>query len=260
MAGGIGASFTYFSMGTVQLTDDSGQAIQDCRPNEWSLDVSYYRKLHEYVSMAVALRFMYSDLNNGINSSTSGSSQEMKAAWTMAADVDLYYRQPIDIPMGTSYFALGFTLTNLGGKMSYYDYMPFRSSANFEIPIPLHFTLEGVNANTQIWNITRLDSIYRMPVELNGTTLSFYGSNMEEVQEYVAVNVNGSHWQEAKLIGNVSNQDLHALQDIDFVIITPAEFIDYAKQLADAHEQKDHITTAVVTDQQVYNEFVTARE
>lgn len=135
------------------------------------------------------------------------------------------------------------------------DYMPFRSSANFEIPIPLHFTLEGVNANTQIWNITRLDSIYRMPVELNGTTLSFYGSNMEEVQEYVAVNVNGSHWQEAKLIGNVSNQDLHALQDIDFVIITPAEFIDYAKQLADAHKQKDHITTAVVTDQQVYNEF-----
>ena len=142
MAGGIGASFTYFSMGTVQLTDESGQAIQDCRPNEWALDVSYYRKLHEYVSMAVALRFMYSDLNNGINSSTSGSSQEMKAAWTMAADVDLYYRQPIDIPLGTSYFALGFTLSNLGGKMSYYDggqhknFIPatMRIGASYELP------------------------------------------------------------------------------------------------------------------------------
>lgn len=139
-AGGIGASFTYFSMGTVQLTDANGNAIQDCRPNEWALDVSYYRKLHEFVSMAVALRFMYSDLNNGVNSSISGSSQEMHAAWTMAADIDLYYRQPIDIKMGTSYFALGFTLTNLGGKMTYDDvsknFIPamMRIGASYELP------------------------------------------------------------------------------------------------------------------------------
>jgi len=137
---GIAGSFTYFSMGTVQLTDAYGNTQGDCRPNEWALDVSYYRKLHEYVSMAVALRFMYSDLNNGINSSISGSSQEMHAAWTMAADVDLYYRQPIDIKMGTSYFALGFTLTNLGGKMTYDDvsrnFIPatMRLGVSYELP------------------------------------------------------------------------------------------------------------------------------
>ena len=139
-AGGIGASFTYFSMGAVQLTDMSGTMLQEAHPNEWALDLSYYRKLHEYVSMAVALRFMYSDLNNGINSSVSGSSQEMHAAWTMAADVDLYYRQPIDIKMGTSYFTLGFTLTNLGGKMTYDDvsrnFIPatMRLGVSYELP------------------------------------------------------------------------------------------------------------------------------
>ena len=140
MAGGIGASFTYFSMGAVQLTDMSGTMLQEAHPNEWALDVSYFRKLHEYVSMSVALRFMYSDLNNGINSSVSGSSQEMHAAWTMAADVNLYYRQPIDIKMGTSYFALGFTLTNLGGKMTYDDvsrnFIPatMRLGVSYELP------------------------------------------------------------------------------------------------------------------------------
>ena len=139
-AGGIGASFTYFSMGAVQLTDMSGTMLQEAHPNEWALDLSYYRKLHEYVSMAVALRFMYSDLNNGINSSVSGSSQEMHAAWTMAADVDLYYRQPIDIKMGTSYFTLGFTLSNLGGKMTYDDvsrnFIPatMRLGVSYELP------------------------------------------------------------------------------------------------------------------------------
>ena len=37
----------------------------------------------------------------------------------MAADIGLYYKQPIELPMGTSHFSLGFTLKNLGGKMTY---------------------------------------------------------------------------------------------------------------------------------------------
>ena len=120
LGGGIGASFTYFSMGDVQLTNLDGTKLQDVRPNEWALDLSYFRKLHEYVSMSVAVRFLYSDLNNGYNSSTSGGT-EMHPAWSMAADIGLYYRQPIELPMGTSHFALGFTLKNLGGKMTYAD-------------------------------------------------------------------------------------------------------------------------------------------
>ncbi len=115
----ISASFTYFSMGKVQLLSDDQQWLAEAHPNEWALDVAYSRKLHEYVSMAATLRFMYSDLNNGKNSSVSGASYEMYPAWTFAADVSLYYRQPIELPMGTSYFALGFNLSNLGGKMSY---------------------------------------------------------------------------------------------------------------------------------------------
>ena len=120
LGGGIGASFTYFSMGDVALRDGNGKEMQTVRPNEWALDLSYFRKLHEYVSMSVAVRFLYSDLNNGYNSSMGGGT-EMHPAWTMAADVALYYRQPIELPMGTSHFNLGFTLKNLGGKMNYAD-------------------------------------------------------------------------------------------------------------------------------------------
>ena len=118
LAGGIGASFTYFSMGDVALTDAQGQTLQNVRPNEWALDLSYFRKLHEYVSMSVAVRFLYSDLNNGVNSTATGAT-EMHPAWTMAADIALYYKQPIELPMGTSHFSLGFSLKNLGGKMTY---------------------------------------------------------------------------------------------------------------------------------------------
>ena len=121
MAGTISGSFSYFSMGAVQLVDYTGTAFQEAHPNEWAVDLAYSRKLHEYLSMSVALRFLYSDLNNGVNSSVTESSTEMHPAWTMAADVALYYRQPIELPMGTSHFNLGFTLKNLGGKMNYAD-------------------------------------------------------------------------------------------------------------------------------------------
>jgi len=115
LGGGIGASFTYFSMGDVTLMSEDNIDMGTVRPNEWALDISYFRKLHEYVSMSVALRFMYSDLNNGRTTDQS----DVHAAWTMAADLGLYYRQPIELPMGTSHFSLGFTLKNLGGKMTY---------------------------------------------------------------------------------------------------------------------------------------------
>lgn len=153
LAGGIAASFTYFSLGTVNLTDANGTVLQDVQPNEWSLDLSYYRKLHEYVSMAVALRFMYSDLNNGYNTSTT-TAGEMYPAWTMAADVSLYYHQPIELPMGTSYFSLGFALQNLGGKMTYdkitKNFIPatMRIGVNYELPFDKYNSLTfGVQAD-----------------------------------------------------------------------------------------------------------------
>ena len=157
LAGGIGASFTYFSMGNVQLTNMDGTRLQDVRPNEWALDLSYYRKLHEYVSMAVAVRFLYSDLNNGVNSSTNGGS-EMHPAMTAAADISLYYRQPFELPTGTSHFALGFTLKNLGGKMSYAEdgssnFIPtsMNIGASYEIPLnKYNFLTLNLEANKML--------------------------------------------------------------------------------------------------------------
>ncbi len=153
LGGGIGASFTYFSLGDVALTNASGDKIMDVRPNEWALDLSYFRKLHEYVSMSVAVRFMYSDLNNGSNSSIAGGT-EMYPAWTMAADIALYYRQPFELPMGTSHFALGFSLKNLGGKMTYdkvtQNFIPasMNIGASYELPCDKYnFLTFNVEAN-----------------------------------------------------------------------------------------------------------------
>ena len=140
MAGTLSASFTYFSMGQVKLVDIGGVSFADATPNEWAIDLAYSRKLHEYVSMAVALRFLYSDLTNGANLDGT-SAQEMYPGWTMAADVALYYKQPISLPMGDSYFGLGLNISNLGGKITHdeditQNFIPanLRLGASYEIP------------------------------------------------------------------------------------------------------------------------------
>ncbi|MCQ2348544.1 MAG: type IX secretion system outer membrane channel protein PorV [Paludibacteraceae bacterium] len=172
----ISASFSYFSMGEVSLVDANmvGEeyVYATAKPNEWSLDVAYSRKLHEYVSMAATLRFMYSDLNNGINYSGTGESKEMYPAWTFAADVSLYYRQPIELPMGTSHFALGFTLSNLGGKMSYDKNV----TSNF---IPARMRL-GVSYEIPFDNYNRLMASVECDRLLVPSTYSTYASGIGE--------------------------------------------------------------------------------
>ena len=154
LAGGIGASFTYFSMGDVTLSTESNPDLGTVRPNEWALDLSYFRKLHEYVSMSVAIRLLYSDLNNGQSqNSTTGSDQNMHPAVTAAADVSVFYHQPLELPMGTSYLNIGFSLKNLGGKMEYTDdrsnFIPasMNIGASYELPFnkynSLTFNLEA---------------------------------------------------------------------------------------------------------------------
>ena len=169
--GALSASFSYFSMGAVQLVDYSGTAFQEAHPNEWALDLAYSRKLHEYVSMAVAMRFLYSDLNNGVNASVTTAAQEMHPAWTMAADISLYYRQPISTPMGESYFGLGFNLSNLGGKMSYDE----GTTQNF---IPANLRL-GVSYEIPFDNYNRLMATVECNKMLVPTYESKFASNQD---------------------------------------------------------------------------------
>ncbi|MBO4454139.1 MAG: type IX secretion system sortase PorU [Paludibacteraceae bacterium] len=135
------------------------------------------------------------------------------------------------------------------------SWMPLRTNVNYRTSAPVRFQLTDANAAIQVWDITDLAAIVRMPVTLEGTTLSWVGTQADGVHEYVAVNTNGAVFVSADIVGDVQPQNLHALKNIDYVIICPEGYETYATRLAQAHEQKQSITWAVVTDQQVYNEF-----
>lgn len=119
----------------------------------------------------------------------------------------------------------------------------------------IRFHLHGANVHTQIWRVTDGVNIEKMPTTFENNILTWVGSNTTP-EKYVAVNpTTSNNWLQAKKIGKVANQNLHALENIDYVIICPEEFLNPSIKLAKKHEEIDHITWAVVTDQQVYNEF-----
>ena len=135
------------------------------------------------------------------------------------------------------------------------DYMPVRTTVNRNTNTPVRFHLSEASANTMVWDVTDLATIRPMDVTITDGEATWVGSQADGVHEYIAFNPNGSKFVQAQVIGTVTNQNLHALNNIDYIIICPEGYVTEATRLAQAHQEKQAITWAVVTDKQVYNEF-----
>lgn len=111
----LSASMRYFSLGDITIMDELGVDQGAAHPLEMAVDVAYSQMLSEKFSASAALRFIYSDLNNGMQ--TIGN--EMYPGASVAADVSAYYRTPIELTTGKGQLAFGLNLSNLGSKITY---------------------------------------------------------------------------------------------------------------------------------------------
>lgn len=131
----------------------------------------------------------------------------------------------------------------------------WRSKAGYKQQKDLCYHISNASGNIIVWNITNLGAITSEPIRRSGSEVLVYGSNKQGINTYIIVNTQAGGWLKPTVVGTIDNQNLHRLSNIDYVIISPAEFVNASERLARAHEAKDNITWAVVTDQQVYNEF-----
>ena len=111
----IGASLRYFSLGNITFTDNNGNTIRDFKPNEFALDLAYSRKLSDYFSGGIALRFIHSNLTGG----TQVEGQDSKAGNTVAADVSVFFQKEIEIGNKDAILMSGVNISNIGAKISY---------------------------------------------------------------------------------------------------------------------------------------------
>jgi hypothetical protein len=104
----------------------------------------------------------------------------------------------------------------------------------------------------QIWDITDLYNVKSQTFIKNGTSYQFI-QPASTLRQFVAFT--GKSFNTPKAYGEVVNQNLHALSNKRFIIITHPTFYQEALQIANYHQNKDGLSSVVVTTEQVYNEF-----
>jgi hypothetical protein len=109
-------SLRYFSFGEIELreTGDPNEIYRNVSPNEFVIDGSYSLKLSEKFSMAVAGRFIHSNLKVVTDNA------DASAASSFAIDVAGFYQsEEIAYNEFNGRWRAGFNIQNLGPKISY---------------------------------------------------------------------------------------------------------------------------------------------
>lgn len=112
--------------------------------------------------------------------------------------------------------------------------------------------IKNTNKNVEVWDVTNPQYPRKITTTLKGSEITFLSN--AGYREYIAFDVNGG-LREVKLAGRISNQNIHGIDTPDMVIVSPAEYMQAARRLANLHEKYDGFQVAVVTPEEVYNEF-----
>ena len=110
----FGVSLTYFSLGEIEFVEDENSTPLIQKPNELALDLSYTLRLSDQFGMAVAMRYLRSDLklNTGGN--------DLKPASTFGVDITGFYQGEEEAYNDfNGRWRGGFALQNLGPKFKY---------------------------------------------------------------------------------------------------------------------------------------------
>lgn len=109
------------------------------------------------------------------------------------------------------------------------------------------------NSPIEIWDISDLYNIKLQSITNPSSNDYKFELPSDSLKQFVAFT--GNAFLSPSASGTVVNQDLHALTNKNFIIVAHPNFYDEAIQLAAFHENKDTLSTIVVTPQQIYNEF-----
>ncbi len=129
----------------------------------------------------------------------------------------------------------------------------FRSFESANTTGIVQYQISNASDVNQVWDVT--DYVNPKMIENIGTNSSFdFNANGGELKEYIAIN-SSNYYTPIKLANSrVDNQNLHALEDVDYLIVTRDFLFSEAERLADYHRNRG-LTVEVVDLDDIYNEF-----
>lgn len=132
------------------------------------------------------------------------------------------------------------------------DVMTFRNPECTNPTSVYEYRLSNAGGSTQVWDVTNPTEPKKMDASMQSSVLAFKVAGTRN-NEFVAFT--GNSFSKTTFVGTVQNQNLHALKDVDYLIITHPNFESQAQRLKNIHNEIDDLVIEIVKPQTIYNEF-----
>jgi len=128
----------------------------------------------------------------------------------------------------------------------------FRSFAS--VNQATEYIIKNASPDILVFDITEGSPVQRIETSLSGSDLSFSIPAQSVMREFAIVDLS-KNLDTPDNVGEVKPQNLHGMNQTDLIILAPEAFVSEAERLAAFRRTNDNLTVAVVTPEQVYNEF-----
>lgn len=129
------------------------------------------------------------------------------------------------------------------------------------------YDVSNANGISQIWDVTDIYNVTKVE-NANQATFSFK-ANLGEIRKYVALDAldfytplktSKTKITNQNLKGNLFKNAQNQFQDIDYVIITPANLTTQAEKLANFHRSYSNLNVKVISLENIYQEFSSGKQ
>lgn len=187
-------------------------------------------------------------------------------AWTATPDTLGFYpeddhvvlRVEYDRPTSTSLGWMNYIALNARRELRFAgSMMPFRDHLSFGPGEVAEYTIAGAGANLVVWDVSDPAAITKQYGSLLGSNFVFRAP-AEDIREFIAFD--GSSFLSPRFIEKIENQNLHAYDPVDYVILSHPDFMEQAERMLMLHRQVSGLSGFIVTPQEVYNEFSSGKQ
>lgn len=167
-----------------------------------------------------------------------------------------------EFDLADSKLALGVTITASGTMtLANLDYLDINYTRHIKLnggtllfrTSSTGVRLDGADTSTRVWDITDPLSIKAMNTAASSGGVAWTNLYTGH-REYAAWNENAS-FRSPVLVGDVDNQNLHSVTEVDMVIVSLPSWTSQAERIAQLHRDNDAMNVLVVNQQDVFNEF-----
>jgi len=188
-------------------------------------------------------------------------------AWTAEPDTigfeaelgdEVSIRVDYNKPVSTSVGWMNYITLNARRHMIFTQpFMSFRDHLGYGPGQIAEYRISGANENLVVWDVTDPINIGKQEGALSSGVYSFVAP-AEEIREYITFD--GSGFKTVEFIEEIENQNLHAYDPVNYIIVSHPDFMNEAERMLEIHQHLDQLSGLIVTPQEIYNEFSSGKQ